>query len=152
MPYREKFGEDLIKFGDLVTSVRLVKFNSSLNFSSLTLSCYLWHCTSTWRRSNLQRTSVRVVKTLHLYPGRMSIWQAGVCVCVMHARRIHNSCMSLCMSSLHRPFLVCSWGDTSGHQKCSKSRTSTNSIICQILLRTLTVPSSIVSIKAVLAS
>ena len=61
MPYREKFGEDLIKFGevlikfgedlikfgDLVTSVRLVKFNSSLNFSSLTLSCYLWHCTST---------------------------------------------------------------------------------------------------------
>ena len=56
MPYREKFGEDLIKFGevlikfgealikfgDLVTSVRLIKFNSSLNFSSLTLSCYLW--------------------------------------------------------------------------------------------------------------
>ena len=32
----------------------------------------------TWRRSSL-RTSVRVLKTLHLYSGRTSIWQAVAC-------------------------------------------------------------------------
>ena len=113
------------KFGkDLNLAIWWVVWGCQICRHSYTLSCNLWHCTSTWRRSNLKR-NIRVVKTLDLYPGRTPIWQAGVCA--QHTRRICNSCMSVCMGPLYWPSAV--WYDAfdvRGHPKCSISKTVTN--------------------------